>query len=75
MTMGIAFPIRAASPGDTLEAEEELDPDLVISGGGTGGSLPSSSSSVALQHQASLVGGNGAMGGDAALTSIRHLDA
>jgi len=51
--MGMAFPMRAASPGDTLEAEEELEPDLAISGGGRGGSLASSLSSVALHHRES----------------------
>lgn len=41
MGMGIAFPIRAASPGDTFEAEEELDPDAARAGGGGKASAPS----------------------------------
>lgn len=37
----MAFPIRAASPADILEAEEELDPDAA-SAGGRGGASSSS---------------------------------
>lgn len=45
--MGMAFPIRAASPGDILEAEEELDPDVARAGGGGKASSPSTFSCVA----------------------------
>lgn len=42
----MAFPMRAARPGDTLEAEDELDPDVARAGGGGKPSSPSAFSRV-----------------------------